>query len=98
MGANADKMADAREDVMSDATSGSIREVLAEFGRLGGPASGLQDGSSLYDAGMSSHASVEVMLALEEKFDVEFPDRMLRRDVFESVAAIRDAIEELREG
>jgi acyl carrier protein len=44
---------------------------------------------------MSSHASVNVMLALEGKFDVEFPDRMLRRRVFESVAAIRAALQEL---
>jgi acyl carrier protein len=35
------------------------------------------------------------MLALEDEFDVEFPDAMLRRSVFESVAAIRRALEEL---
>jgi acyl carrier protein len=39
---------------------------------------------------------VNVMLALESAFDVEFPDRMLRRGVFESVASIRRALEELR--
>jgi len=52
----------------------------------------------LYQAGMTSHASVNVMLALEGKFDVEFPDRMLRRNVFESIAAIRTALEELTAG
>jgi acyl carrier protein len=36
-----------------------------------------------------------VMLALEGAFDVEFPDRMLRRGVFASVAAIAAALEEL---
>ena len=49
----------------------------------------------LYQAGLTSHASVNVMLALEGEFDVEFPDRMLKRSVFESVSAIRGAIEEL---
>jgi acyl carrier protein len=45
---------------------------------------------------MTSHASINVMLALEEHFDVEFPDRMLTRSVFASVGSIADAIAELR--
>ena len=49
--------------------------------------------------GMTSHASVNVMLALEGEFDIEFPDHMLKRSVFESIAAMRAAIDELtREG
>jgi acyl carrier protein len=44
---------------------------------------------------MTSHASVNVMLALEGKFDIEFPDRMLKRGVFESIASIKRAVEEL---
>jgi len=35
------------------------------------------------------------MLALEGEFDVEFPDHMLKRSVFESIASMRDAIAEL---
>ena len=38
---------------------------------------------------MTSHASVNVMLALEGEFEIEFPDHMLKRSVFESIA--RDA-------
>jgi acyl carrier protein len=44
---------------------------------------------------MTSHASVNLMLGLENEFDIEFPDRMLRRSVFESVASIRAALLEL---
>ncbi len=51
--------------------------------------------SDLYKAGMSSHATVNVMIALEEAFDVEFPDNMLRQSTFESIAAIRAALVEL---
>ena len=58
----------------------------------------LKDDSDLYEAGMTSHASVNVMLALEGAFDVEFPDRMLRRGVFESVSAIAAALTELTGG
>jgi acyl carrier protein len=45
---------------------------------------------------MTSHAVVSVMLALEDAFDIEFPDQMLERSVFESVASIRAALRELQ--
>ncbi len=79
-------------------TSDTIRAILREHGRLASDAGALLDETDLYQAGMTSHASVNVMLALEGKFDVEFPDRMLKRSVFESIAAIRAAIEELQRG
>ena len=73
-----------------------IRQTLREHARLPVDVDTLADDSDLYQAGMTSHASVNVMLALEDAFDIEFPDRMLRRSVFESVAAIRDALTELQ--
>lgn len=72
-----------------------IRDILKEHGRLTKDAHALGDADDLYQAGMTSHASVNVMLALEGEFDVEFPDHMLKRSVFESIAAIRTAIDEL---
>jgi acyl carrier protein len=72
-----------------------IRQILAEHARLSVDAGTLPEDADLYEAGMSSHASVNVMLALEDEFDLEFPDRMLRRSVFESIAAIEGAINEL---
>jgi acyl carrier protein len=47
---------------------------------------------------MTSHASVNVMLALEDAFDVEFPDSMLKRSVFESMESIAAAVSELQAG
>lgn len=72
-----------------------IRAILKEHGRLSVEIDKLADTADLYQAGMTSHSSVNVMLALESGFDVEFPDRMLKRAVFESVASIQAAIEEL---
>jgi acyl carrier protein len=72
-----------------------IRQIVKEHGRLSADVALLGDDSDLYAAGMTSHASVNLMLALEDKFEVEFPERMLRRRAFESIAAIRTAIEEL---
>ena len=73
-----------------------IRAIIKEHGRLSTDVATLTEASDLYQAGLTSHASVNVMLALEGRFDIEFPDRMLKRSVFESIGAIRDAIEELK--
>ena len=72
-----------------------IRRILKDHGRLSSDASTLAADADLYQAGMTSHASVNVMLALEGEFEVEFPDQMLRRDVFESIAAIGSAVSQL---
>ena len=76
-------------------TTDTIRRLLAEHGRLSRDALVLAEDADLYQAGMTSHASVNVMLALEGEFDIEFPDHMLKRSSFESIAAIRGCIEEL---
>lgn len=72
-----------------------IREILRQHGKLSGDVSKLPEDGDLYEAGMTSHASVNVMLALEGEFDIEFPDRMLKRSVFQSIASINAALEEL---
>ena len=75
-----------------------IRQILKEHGRLASDATTLADDADLYQAGMTSHASVNVMLALEAQFDVEFPDSMLKRGVFSSITTIREALETLTQG
>jgi acyl carrier protein len=74
-----------------------IRELIAQHARLAVDVDTLADDASLYEAGMTSHATVNLMLALEGSFDVEFPDSMLRRGVFESVAAIEAALSEIQQ-
>ena len=73
----------------------AVREIVKEHGRLAVDVDTLADDASLYEAGMTSHASVNVMLALEDAFDVEFPDEMLKRSVFETVANISGALRAL---
>jgi acyl carrier protein len=80
------------------AMSDEIRRIVSEHARLSVPAETLADDADLYQAGMTSHASVNVMLALEDAFDVEFPDAMLKRSVFESIASISAALGELQAG
>lgn len=73
-----------------------IRDVLREHGRLTVDPTTLSDDANLYSVGMTSHASVNLMLALEDRFGVEFPERMLRRRTFETILSIEDAVRELR--
>jgi acyl carrier protein len=85
------------EDFMTDKTAidAQIRTVLKDHARLSKDALTLDVNEDLYQAGMTSHASVNVMLGLEGTFDVEFPDHMLKRNVFNSIASIRAAVSEL---
>jgi acyl carrier protein len=72
-----------------------IRKILSENAGLSVDIESLSDDDDLYQAGMSSHASVNVMIALEDTFDVEFLDSMLKRSVFESVSSIAAALEQV---
>ena len=73
-----------------------IKELLAQHARLLVDASQLDEDSDLYQAGLTSLSTVNLMLALEEHFDVEFLDRMLGRKTFGSIRALNEAIAELK--
>jgi len=75
--------------------TGRIRQVIREHGHLPVEIAAVADDTDLFQAGMTSHASVNLMLGLESEFDVEFPDAMLKRSVFQSVSAIRAALSRL---
>ena len=72
-----------------------VRTIVGEHARLSVDVGQLSADASLYQAGLTSHASVNLMLALEESFGIEFPERMLRRRTFESIVSIAVAVEEL---
>jgi acyl carrier protein len=77
---------------LSDEIDETVRSVVAGHGRLAVDVGSLRDDEDLYRLGMTSHANVNVMLALEEAFDIEFPEEMLRRATFESLRAIRASV------
>jgi acyl carrier protein len=72
-----------------------IREVLAAHGRMAVDPHEVDDKADLYELGLTSHASVDVMLALEDEFDIEFPEEVLKKATFESVHNIAQVIEGL---
>jgi acyl carrier protein len=76
--------------------SQEIRALVAQHARLPVDVATLSDDSDLYEAGLTSLSTVNLMLALEEHFDVEFLDRMLGRKTFGSIRSLDAAIRELR--
>lgn len=72
-----------------------IRETLRQYARLSQDVSSISEDADLYACGLTSHATVNLMLGLEDTFQVEFPERMLRRRTFETIRYIRESIEEL---
>ena len=70
----------------------TIRALLSKLGGLPMLVADLADDADLYAAGLSSFASVQLMLGIEEAFDIEFPDNLLNRKSFASVAAIEKTV------
>ncbi|WP_267551136.1 acyl carrier protein [Rhizobium rhizogenes] len=70
----------------------TIRDLLAKFGALPVTIDQIEDNADLYAAGLSSFASVQLMLGIEEAFDIEFPDNLLNRKSFASIAAIEKTV------
>jgi acyl carrier protein len=72
-----------------------IRKLIADRKVIAVDVNSLSDSADLYEAGLSSFASIQFMLALEDAFDVEFPERMLTRKTFASIEAIDRSLSEL---
>ena len=73
----------------------TIRHILTEHSKLPVDISTLDDDSDLYAQGLTSLTTVNIMLAIEDHFDIEFEDSMLSRATFQSVNSLVDAVEEL---
>jgi acyl carrier protein len=82
---------DASVEALSHAPT--VRAIVLQHARLSGEVSGmLTEDTNLYEAGLTSLTTVNLMLALEEHFSVEFTDKMLGRKTFSSVRSLAEAI------
>lgn len=68
--------------------SNRVRGVLAIHAKTVDDPATIGDFDDLYAAGMTSHATVNLMLALEDEFDVEFLVSQLGRSSFQSIHSI----------
>lgn len=72
-----------------------IRGILTTHGRLASDVSELANDSDLYEAGLTSLITVNLLLAIEDHFDVEFPDELLSRRTFQSINSLAEAVQDL---
>ncbi|QLF68203.1 acyl carrier protein [Peteryoungia desertarenae] len=71
----------------------TIRALLGKVGGLPVAVETIEDNADLYAVGLSSFASVQLMLGLEDSFDIEFPDHLLNRKSFASIQAIETTVQ-----
>ncbi|MGC9219950.1 MAG: acyl carrier protein [Solirubrobacteraceae bacterium] len=69
-----------------------VRDVVGQYAGISLDAATIDPQADLYAAGMTSFASVEVMLGLEEEFGITFPQELIGRATFLSIAAMAEAV------
>lgn len=72
-----------------------IRELLKGIGSLADCADQVSEDADLFEKGLDSFGSVQLMLALEEKYNIEFPDHLLNRRSFSTIRIIRETVSAL---
>lgn len=72
-----------------------VREILAKHSRLEIDVNSLREDDDLYEVGLTSLTTVNIMLAIEDAFDIEFPDNKLNRKTFNSIESLVEVIAEL---
>ena len=72
-----------------------VRTIVGSMKLLPVPIDDLSDEDNLFDAGMTSFGSVQLMLAIEEEFDIEFPNSFLTRKTFATLGGLIAVVEQL---
>lgn len=75
-----------------------VRSLLAETMHARIDPTVLTVTDDLYAAGLSSLGTVDLMLAIEDRFELEFTTTYLNRRTFASIAAIAHAVRQLQGG
>ena len=75
-----------------------IRDILRQNEAMSPIVDSLKEDDDLFEKGLDSFGSVQLMLALEERFNIEFPDNLLNRRSFSSIRIIRETVTSLSVG
>ncbi|MGX9297202.1 acyl carrier protein [Tsukamurella paurometabola] len=73
----------------------AIRSIVAAHGRLTRPIAEIAGGDDLFALGLTSHAAVNVMLAIEDRFTIEFPDASMTKNTFSTLDSLAATVREL---
>lgn len=73
----------------------AIRSIVAMHGRVTRPIAEIAGGDDLYALGLTSHAAVNVMLAIEDRFMIEFPDSVMTKNTFGTLDSLAATVRAL---
>lgn len=74
-----------------------LRQIITDVAHLDILADNISDDADLYEIGLSSLNTIQLMLAIENHFNLEIPDRMLSRNLFQSINSLASAITQLQQ-
>lgn len=74
----------------------SVRKIVQTLEDFASSSTPIGDTTSLYDAGLSSYGTVNLMLAIETEFNIQFPDTLLTRKTFETITSVAGVVESLQ--
>ena len=80
------------QDVNKQLDATAFLGILRNYLRQVGDGDTLTMESNLYDLGLDSMAAVNLLLELEETYQVIFPDALLTESTFETPLALKSAI------
>lgn len=70
----------------------TLIEILQATGKVSLPSENFQPTLDLYEHGLTSFNAVQVMIAIEEKFGIIFPDDLIRKETFASLSNLSAAL------
>ena len=73
-----------------------LRKILRDTAHFEVSIDSVRDNDDLYEAGLSSLNTIQLMLAVERHFNIEIPDQMLNRQLFQSIDSLAQAITQLQ--
>ena len=83
---------------MTSSIQDQVRQILREQGTVVADVDSLTASADLYEAGLNSLSSVDLMLAIEQTFQFVFPDEALNRRTFSSIGSIAAVVQRLTAG
>lgn len=72
-----------------------LRQIIKDNARFEVSVDSLRDSDDLYEAGLSSLNTIQLMLAIERHYNIEIPDQMLNRQLFQSIDSLAEAVSQL---
>ena len=75
-----------------------LRQIIKDTAHFEVSIDSISDDDDLYEAGLSSLNTIQLMLAIERHFNIEIPDQMLNRHLFQSVNSLAEAVSTLQSG